>query len=71
MPERWPVIITGDDGDEIEVELFPEVPGKVFTRTSPDGVMLGRDQLKALIQARPNSSRWAALSSTPALLVPM
>jgi len=60
VPERWPVIITGDDGDEIEVELFPEVPGKVFTRTSPDGVMLGRDQLKALIQALTAASQEAS-----------
>ena len=66
MPERWPVVITDDDGEEIVVAPFPDLPGKVFIRTSLDGVLLNAAQLEEFAQAKVAASHEAGRQARPA-----
>jgi hypothetical protein len=55
MPERWPVIITDDDGDEIGISPLMGGAGYVLIWAAPDGVALDaaqRDEFaRALVTA--------------------
>jgi hypothetical protein len=67
MPERWPVIITDDDGDTIDVQpAYGLAAGKVFICTSPEGVTLNAAQLEQFAQAKVAASHEADRQARPA-----
>jgi hypothetical protein len=52
MPDRWPVVITDDDGNMIDIGTeHPFRAGTVLIWTSPDGVTLNAAQLEQFAQA--------------------
>ena len=68
MPDRWPVVITDDEGDTIAVEpnCVEGHPGKVYIRTSPLGVSLNAAQLEQFAQAKVAASHEADRQARPA-----
>jgi len=66
MADRWPVVITDDDGDTIEVDLGETDPTEVYVKTSLVGVLLNADQRERLAQALVAASHEADRQARPA-----
>jgi len=66
MPDRWPVVITDDDGSWIRVEPDGSGPGKVCIRTAEPGVTLDAAQLEEFAQAKVAASHEADRQARPA-----
>jgi hypothetical protein len=67
MPSGFPVTITDDDGDAIEVDLGMTDPTEVYIRTSRDGVLFNAAQREELAQALVAACHEADRQASPKL----